>query len=163
MNQFAANTTVSVEKTRAEIDTLITKYGATGFVYGRNDLTRTAMIEFYAHERRIRFMLPLADPAERRFRLTPGKNTKRRTDAQALAAWEQDCRSRWRALLLAIKAKLESVAIGISEFESEFLANIVDPVTGKTVGEVVRPVLLESYAGRPQPLLLGLDQSRENA
>lgn len=163
MVQFAATTNVPIERTRADIEELLTKHGSTGFGYGRNDATRISMVEFWAHNRRIRFLLPMADPGLKRFRWTAAKKPKRRTDAQTQAAWEQDCKSRWRALLLAIKAKLESVAIGISEFESEFLANIVDPLTGNTVGDVMKPQLVDGYAGRPQPLMLGCETSKGNA
>jgi len=56
---------------------------------------------------------------------------------QAESAWEQDFRSRWRVLLLVIKAKLELAAlwnIGIGEalIEHQQLAD------GRTGSEVVR-------------------------
>lgn len=78
----------------------------------------------------------------------------RRSDADAYKAWEQACRQKWRALCLCIKAKLEAVEAGISVFEDEFLANIVDPVSGRTVGEVMRPQIAVSYERGGVPLLL---------
>jgi hypothetical protein len=57
-----------------------------------------------------------------------------------LEAWEQACRSRWRALLLCIKAKLEACAVGITTFDSEFLAHIVTG-DGRTVAERIVPQL----------------------
>jgi hypothetical protein len=60
---------------------------------------------------------------------------------------------RWRALCLVIKAKLEAVQSGISEFEDEFLANIVLP-TGETVLSSIRPRIAEMYkTGNTIPLL----------
>lgn len=53
-------------------------------------------------------------------------------------------KQRWRALALIIKAKLEAVESGISEFDDEFLANIMLP-DGATVGEWFRPQLAEAY------------------
>ena len=68
---------------------------------------------------------------------------------------EQACRSRWRALALAVKAKLEAVAIGITTFEDEFMAHIVMP-DGLTVGEHVRPRIASAYeSGQVTPLLGG--------
>lgn len=83
----------------------------------------------------------------------PSKTEKRfthhsrglRTDQAALAEWEQACRQRWRALALVIKAKLEAVESGISEFEDEFMANIVMP-DGKTVSQMARPAIAKAYA-----------------
>jgi len=62
--------------------------------------------------------------------------------------WEQACRQRWRALCLAIKAKLEAVESGISHFEDEFLSQIIDPITKKTGGELIRPELEQRYIGK---------------
>jgi len=62
--------------------------------------------------------------------------------------WEQACRQKWRALCLAIKAKLEAVESGISHFEDEFLSQIIDPITKKTVGELIRPELEQRYIGK---------------
>lgn len=62
-------------------------------------------------------------------------------------AWEQACRQRWQALLLAIKAMLEAVAAGIAQFEDEFLAYLVDPTTNGTVGDLLRPQLEQRYLG----------------
>lgn len=102
--------------------------------------------------RRIRFELPLPDRNAREFTHTPSRNTAR-SSAQALEAWEQACRQRWRALSLAIKAKLEAVECGITDFESEFLAHIVLP-SGQTVGGWMLPQIAEAYETRSMPPLL---------
>lgn len=159
MPQFAKQTSVSVERTRAEIETILTRYKSTGFAYARNDLTRMSQIEFVAHERQIRFLLPMPDPKLKEF--THDKRGYLRKDGPRQEAYDQACRQRWRALKLAITAKLEAVECGISEFEAEFLANIVDPVTKKTVGEVLRPQIAASYHGKPQALLLTHDSSEK--
>lgn len=85
-----------------------------------------AVVQFVCQDRKVRFTLPLPDEAEAEFHRTPHRRTRRSSDA-ALKAWEQACRQRRRALLLAIKAKLEAVAAGIAQFEDEFLAYVVDP------------------------------------
>jgi hypothetical protein len=54
---------------------------------------------------------------------------------------------------LAIKAKLEAVEQGITEFESEFMAHIVMP-DGKTVGHHVLPQISAAYSTGKMPKLL---------
>jgi hypothetical protein len=147
---YAAGTTVPAEKTRGEIETVLTRYGAKGFAYatqeGQNGASR-ARIEFIANERRVRFDLSLPAMTDKRFRYTAAGRWRypgNRADAQARADWEAETRRLWRALLLAIKAKLEVVQSGLAIFEEEFLANIVMP-DGRTVGEHAMPAIAESY------------------
>ena len=76
-------------------------------------------------------------------------------DRSELAAWrayEQAVRSRWRSLLLAIKAKLEAVECGISTVEIEFMPFIVLH-DGSTVHQRLLPVL-QDQANRNAPLML---------
>lgn len=108
--------------------------------------------QFEAKDRRIRFILPLPDPKERRFTHTEARGAPRTAEA-AREAWEQACRQSWRALALVIKAKLEAVAAGIVSFESEFLANIVMP-DGQTVAEHVKPKIALAYQSGDMPPML---------
>lgn len=149
--KYAADTSVSSDRSRAEIETTLRRYGATSFMYGTS--TDRAVVAFEANGRRIKFELPMPDPKAREFTHTDARRTAR-SPAQAMAAWEQACRSRWRALALCIKAKLEAVAAGITEFEAEFLAHIVLP-NGKTVGETALPAVAAAYDGRAMQPLLG--------
>lgn len=151
MRRFASDTSVSVERSKAEIESLVMRYGATGFASGWSG--DQAQIQFMSHDRMIRFNLPLPRRDEKRFTTTPAGRKRLDADDQ-YKAWEQGCRQLWRALTLAIKAKLEAVECGISSFDSEFLAQIVDPFTGKTVGEIMRPQIAESYKNGPRQLLL---------
>lgn len=158
MTTFAAKTTVSSEKSRAEIEQVLARYGASHFMYGSSP--QRAVVAFQANGRRIKFDLPMPDPQAREF--THAKHARRysetrRTDAQRVAAWEQACRQRWRALLLVIKAKLEAVQTGITTFEEEFLAHIVLP-NGQTVGAEFIPQIGVAYeTGRMPALQLGWD------
>jgi hypothetical protein len=139
MSRYAEDTSVSVEKTRAAIETLLTKYGAERFAYMTDE--RGAKIGFAINGRSVRFDLPLPSRLAREFReYQRGRNTHVRSESAALEAWEQACRSRWRALLLCIKAKLEACAVGITTFDSEFLAHIVTG-DGRTVAERIVPQL----------------------
>ena len=156
MSRYASQTVVSSERSRAEIETTLTRYGATGFMYGWADAN--AVVMFQMTERRVKFLLPLPDRGA--FEKTPAGRRTRGIDGQ-LAAFDQAVRQRWRALLLVIKAKLEAVESGITEFEDEFMAHIVMP-DGRTVSEHIRPSIAMAYkTGKIPPLLPDLRPRRE--
>lgn len=145
---YAATTSVAVSKTKGEIDAMLRKHKATGF--GSFEEAKRAIIIFEMANRRIRFELPLPDRTSNAF--TRSQRGMRSADA-ALAAWEQACRSRWRALFLCIKAKLESIESGIESFDDAFLAHIQMP-DGRRVGDVAIPQLRLAYeTNTMQPLL----------
>jgi len=150
MNAYAENTTVASDRSRAEIEKILTRYGADEFAYAtRRDV---AVIQFSAEGRTIRFTVPLPDRDSRQFTHTPTKH-QRRSDTQIEAAYEQAVRQRWRALALVVKAKLEAVASGIVTFEQEFLPHILMP-TGGTVYEQIAPSIATAYeTGQPTQLL----------
>lgn len=152
--QYAKETTVPVEKSRAEIEGLLTRYGAKEFMSGW--MADKALIGFKMRDKMIKFILPLPDQTARVFTHTAHAQQyqqQRRTAEGARKAWEQACRQRWRALLLAIKAKLEAVECGIATFEEEFMAHIVMP-DGLTLGERILPQLPDYLSGREMPKLL---------
>jgi hypothetical protein len=108
-----------------------------------------------AEDRRVRFALDLPDPADREFTHTPTRGTER-SAAQAEAAWEQACRQRWRALALAVKAKLEAVESGIATFEEEFAAYLVMP-DGRTVWDHIQIPVRTAYEEGKVPPMLALE------
>ena len=148
--KYAQHTAVSSERSKAEIERLLTRYGATSFASGwQND---QAVIQFHMSSRRIKFVLPLPSKTSKAF-----THSKRgiRDERTIYKLWEQATRQRWRALALVIKAKMEAVESGISEFEDEFLSNIVMP-DGKTVAEHARPMIESAYnTGKVAALLPG--------
>lgn len=152
--QYAAETSVPVEKTRAEIESVVGRYGAVSF--GSLFQPGSAMVCFEMRDRQIRFVLPLPDKATEEFTHQLDGRTRRMKQLPPEAVqkkWEQACRQRWRALLLAIKAKLEAVECKISTFDSEFLSNIVQS-NGLTIGESILPKMPEILAGKMPPLML---------
>lgn len=152
MPTYASQTSVTSDKSRAEIERTLTRYGASSFMYGWDQLR--AIVAFEMHGRRLKFVLPMPERDGREFTHTPAKR-QRRSAAAAEAAYEQAVRQRWRALALVIKAKLEAVEAGIAEFEEEFLAYIVLP-NGRTVGDFMVPQIAAVYeSGRMPPLLTG--------
>ncbi len=151
MSRYAENTSVPVERSRAEVEHVLSRYGATGFGYSwerravaitptptygpRTEIREYAMLVFQVATRRVRLDVPM--PTQRE------AGSEKKAEAAA--------RQRWRAVVLVIKAKLEAVESGISTLEAEFLANIVTE-SGRTIGEVVLPRLSEACAsGRLLP------------
>lgn len=66
----------------------------------------------------------------------------------------QSARQRARALMLVVKAKLESVESEVETFEQAFLANVV-MADGATLYErVSEPIALEYQTGKPSMLQL---------
>jgi hypothetical protein len=135
---YAKNTTVSCEKSKTEIERILTRYGATHFAY--TTMPEGAVVQFVNNGKRIRFLVPMPN--------------RPRPDAPAahFSRWEKAQRQKWRALALVIKAKLEAVASGICTFEEEFLAHIVLP-NGQTAGQHLIPRIDEAYKTGQVPAL----------
>ena len=149
--KYAQNTQVSSDKSKAEIEKTLQRYGANGFMYGWQE--SKAVIAFQMAERHIKFILPMPDRNDDEFRLTD--RGKERAENAQQQAYEQSIRQKWRALALVIKAKLEAVESGISEFEKEFLANIVLP-DGSSVGDFMIPQIKIAYQSGSMPKLLSM-------
>lgn len=149
MAKFAATTSVSPEKSRAEIEGILARYGATHFGYASSPTN--SVIGFECKGRRMKFEVPLPDRKSKSITLD-GRGYIRTSDNQE-KAYQQEVRQRWRALALCIKAKLEAVECGIATFEEEFLAHIIMP-NGQTVGNWLIPEIQIAYENREMPRLL---------
>lgn len=154
MSKFAADTKVSVAASKAEIERIVERYGASGFMSAWS--SDSAVIAFAMENRQVRFRLEMPKKEAREFNVyMRGSVPYQREESAAYKLWEQACRQRWRALALVVKAKLEAVECNISTFEDEFMANIVMP-NGRTVSEEIRPAIARAYeSGAVQPLLPG--------
>ena len=150
MGRFAENTVVPPDRSRAEIERTLVRYGAGAFMYGWDDDPPRAVVQFRMAERLVRFDLPMPDRTAREF---THHSRGQRTDSAAAEAYEQATRQRWRALALVVKAKLEAVESCITTFEDEFLAHIVLP-DGSRFGQWARPQIAEAYRTAEMPPLL---------
>lgn len=148
---YAEGTEVPVERSRGEVERILAKYGASEFFYGSTQWQ--AVIAFRARKRSVRFIVPF--PGIEEFRKTSGKYPKTRTPMQAEQAREVEIRRRWRALSLAIKAKLEAVQSGIATFETEFMPYTM-LANGKTVAEQLLPEVERALATSAMPQVAGL-------
>lgn len=135
---YAEKTEVPVGRTRAEIEQLLEKHKAKQYGTAVDYEALAARVQFRLHDRIVRFVITLPD----RRKLSGSR-------------FERAERQRWRALLLVIKAKLESVESNIETFEHAFLSQIVMP-GDQTVGELVTPAIGEAYrTGQHARLLVG--------
>lgn len=147
MRNYAEGTEVSVEKSKGEIEALVSRAGADAFASASKK--GQAMIQFQLKKRVVRFTLPLPNPDDPSFARTPG-GRRWRDEAGKYKAWEQSCREKWRALFLSIKAKLYSIETGIETFDSAFMAQIVMP-NGKTMEELCVPMICQAYERGEMP------------
>ncbi len=123
---YAKGTTVSIPKSKMEIEKLVKRRGADAF--GIMEEGRSVKVAFRIEGRHILFRVEMPEK-------------------------EQQQKERWRALLLVIKGKLESASVGIETIEEAFLNNIVMP-SGETVGETVIPAIADHYSGETHVPLL---------
>ena len=150
MSRYANKTSVSVARSRAEIEDTVIRYGASKFVSGLDTDLGEALVGFQVKSVQVRLLLSLPKLADF---VTTDAGRRRSGGKPAIAkAHEQGCRSAWRAFLLVIRAKFEAVESGITTFEESFLAHIVVP-GGLTVGETIIPSLGE-YSAEQLPKLL---------
>ncbi len=131
--RYASGTKVDVNKTRAELDRILSKHGAIQRATMQDDEKGIAIVQFSLAGRMIRLRID-RDPKEKK----P----------------EQAEREAWRRLLLIVKAKLEIVMAGLSSVEREFLADVLLP-SGETVHEKLKVQLVHSYRDGKMPPLLG--------
>jgi hypothetical protein len=150
---YAAGTSISVEKSKAELEKVVRQHGAYNYGSATLDAEGKALVYFSVGKaeqlRQVRLILPL--PKVTDFKKS-WSGRKQKTPEQR---WEQACRERWRLLVLVVRAKLELIAVGGSSLEREFLADIALP-DGRTVAEVLLgPLALAYKTGKVPPMLGG--------
>jgi hypothetical protein len=135
---YAKGTVVPVEKSKAEIDTLLGRHGALQRGIVHDEIRGVAIVGFTHAKRKYRIEVPL--PSERD---TSSRSPKSRRDQL-----EQLTRERWRGLLLLLRAKLEIVRLGASSIEREFLADLLLPdgaTAERTIGEYMCRLVENGY------------------
>ena len=164
---YAASTEVAVERSKAELERLLVRHGATQYGSGHDDAAGFAVVFFTLDGRHIRLQIPLpkfdAYPDPKRRDWEQKKKAPRlwnrwsvETRAQWVRSqWEQASRTRWRCMLLIVKAKLELIGLQLSTVDREFLADITLP-DGRSVGEWLKPGIENAYMRGDMPRLLGM-------
>ncbi|RSV41510.1 hypothetical protein CA234_09560 [Sphingomonas sp. ABOLE] len=143
---YADRTEVAFEKSIAEIVGMLRRAGAQSI--GQMDEPTRFTIQFALADRLVRFAIamPSIEDAPKRDGRGAALDAKQRSTRR-----EQMVRQRGRALMLVIKAKLESVESKVETFEEAFLANVV-MANGQTLYErVAEPIAVEYRTGAVQP------------
>jgi hypothetical protein len=147
---YARNTSVPVERSRAEIERTLSKYGATRF--GTMTEPDGATIYFEHKGRQIQLRVPMPPRTDKQF--TQGRSSWRTVaNSKRDQRYEQEYRRRWRVLLITVKAMLEAVDSKVLTFDQAFLAHIVIPGTAKTLGDALLPRLDALHASGLKALL----------
>lgn len=142
---YAEETKVPLEQSIAEIIGMLRKAGAQRIAQYEEPDRFT--VTFQLGDRLVRFRVPLVTEYAGPVAHGNGRPVDK-------TRWiDQRNRQKGRALMLVIKAKLESVASEVESFEEAFLANVVLS-DGATIYERVRePIAVEYQTGRSIPLL----------
>lgn len=163
LDKFASETVVPIEKSQAEVRTILNAHGCTKYASiddGPRSLVR-AVLEKDGHALGVQFVVTLPDRNDKALTHYKANQSKwasliRRSPEAAEAAYLKECRRRWRCLVLLLKAKFAAVDSGIVQFQDEFLAHLMLP-DGGTVGEwaakEIGPAIAEGRM--PSRLLLG--------
>ncbi|WP_336715436.1 hypothetical protein [Arthrobacter sp. USHLN218] len=145
---YVRGASITCAASRAEIQEMLSQYGATGFRTGSEN-GRT-MIAFTADRRRFRFLYePPGTPEPAGAARSPQQRSFPRPQGR-----DEFSRRYWHKLSMLVRAKLEAVSAGIASFEDEFLAYMVLP-GGETVAQNVRPGIARAYATGVRPASLG--------
>ncbi len=148
MRKYAANTNVTAERSQAEIQSMLLKYGCTSFGFVRRP--RQILIGFELRNLRFEMSISLPDPNSDEFTKTATGRARRNHDD---ALYEQEVRRLYRSLCLLIKAKIVSINEKTAKFEDEFLAYMVTS-NGRTVGTWCANLIAKAQENGG-PLLLG--------
>ena len=150
------DTTVSADRSKAEIREILLRYGAEQF--GISEGHGHARLGFVAQGRLIRIDLGLPD--RRHSAATKAGKWLRAGSAAALSIHDQEERRLWRAVRAWIYAQLESVESGIRTFSEVFLADTVLP-NGERFADWAAPQIEEQVEGGRMPRLLAERPVRE--
>lgn len=149
--RYAEGTSVSISRSREEIERMLKKHKATGFLYG--DQGDRAAIAFELKGRRYRMELhyPEKDTLN-----IGGHNqyTSHLSHTERIEnAYEKEKQRLWRGLALLIRGKLEAVASEIVTIEKELGWYTVMP-NNQAAGEWLEPQLEEVYRTQKMPPLI---------
>jgi len=155
---YAEETTVSVSRTREQINKLLRTWGCEQILWMDNFKEGSALLQLvWITEKGLQIPLEysISLPTEAEIR---AEYQRPPTKAQVEKRRQQRNRAMFRLLLLKLKADLNWVAAGgedeISVFLSHVIMNDTDGVPMQ-IGQLVGPKLLEGYTGHPVKLLGG--------
>lgn len=145
---FASNTQVSPEKSRVEIEKLLTKMKATQGGVGFDSEKGEAVVQFTINKQHVAFRVSMP----KREAFNKSKRGYFPTASKVDELWEKAMRQRWRACLMVLKGKFTAVETGVETFEQAFFYHLQLP-QGGTVGEHVMPAYRDALMNPTQKTL----------
>ena len=136
MTFYAEKTQVPISRSRVQIETELTRYGIQEYGIGHSPRGTGIIFKYDGKVYKMNVNEPDGDEFDTQRKL------------------EQAKRSRWRLLLLCVKAKLNLIQSGQSSFEDEFLAYMALP-DGSTVSDFMQqPENIERLQKSKMPKML---------
>jgi len=150
MASYASGTTVPIDKSKHQIETMLIRHGARKFGYmSGDDHFCIGFIMLNDDGNPVHYAMTIGIPDRNDPGFTRSHGGKRERDQHiAHERWEQECKRVWRSLWLIVKAKIEAVNSGLSTIEREFLADRLMH-GGKTLMAVVEEQAPLIEAGAP--------------
>ena len=153
---YAKGTAVPISKSRDEIERTIERFGATQYVWMRDDERNLVTVAF--RREGIAYRITVTMPSIADFRLTP--NHRVRSVSGMKSEHDKETRRRFRALGLYLKAILEAIETGIIDARTALVGHMLLP-SGETVAEYAEGEIVRSLASGEAPrLMLALNPPR---
>ena len=144
---YAKGTTVPAERSRAEIERILQKAGADQVSSGFT--SEKAVVMFRMNSRYVRVDIPIppfGDPKTANW-------AKKKGVFYGAERHTAEVRRRWRAMVLYLKAKIESIDSNIVDFDTAFMGHLVLP-NKQTVAEFMQPQIAAAYSSGDMPKAL---------
>ena len=155
---YAQGTKVDTNRSKVEIERTLERFGATGFMFGRDDDERVFIVGFRRNGRGYRFVLPMVDREQFRYNKPRSSWQKRgaeRADTTIDKLVDQETKRRWRSLANLVKATLDATDTGIIDFDTAMMPHLVLP-DGRTMGQAIGPQVDAALEGRDPNISLAL-------
>ena len=147
MGKYANKTVVSPEKSQAEIQNTLRKYGADRFGTMEEKTKAHVMFEYSG----LSIQISVDLPTKADFIKTKAGNSRSKNAIDA--SYDQAIRQKWRSLYLMIKAKLVGIEDNITTIEKEFMAFVIMP-DGMPLSTHILPKLQTMVKTGKMPKLL---------
>lgn len=130
MSGYAKNTSVTVDRSMAQVRVMLQKEGADGVAIA--EAGSQAMVQFVFERKGYKFKISYPSKTDDQIRFTGAGRD--RTDIQMETEIEKEKRRLWRAMGLYIKAAIEAHHNGLVDLKRSLMGNIMLP-SGETVYE----------------------------
>ncbi len=155
---YATGTKVDTSRSKVEIERTLERFGATAFMFGRDDDEHVFIVAFRREGRAYRFVLPIPDRESFRYnkpRYSYENHGRERADATIDKMTDQETKRRFRSLANFVKATLDAIDSGIIDFDTAMMPHLVLP-DGRTMAHTIGPQVEAALEGRTPNLSLAL-------